>query len=154
MFPAGGLQGDVLKSAGGKREIQALALVKGHTALNWSRRGREMEVPRYPEGLSVWFGKTQGRIYIRIPRPGCFHVACSLGFTVLKPGEILLEMLPSGTSPVRHLHPRRGAAGMRVLKRAQSTRETVSNYLYLFMHESDVNYQVSFPKPFLKLQQP
>lgn len=43
---------------------------------------------------------------------------------------------------------------MRVLKRAQSTRETVSNYLYLFMHESDVNYQVSFPKPFLKLQQP
>lgn len=107
-----------------------------------------------PRGSLCWFGKTQGRIYTRIPRPGCFHIACLLSFPVLNPGGILLVRLPSGrSSPGQLLHPRPWSSWTdRECSEHQANR--VSNYLYSFLHESDVNYQVSFPKHFLKLQQP
>lgn len=111
----------------GRRETEALARAKKYGALSRSRQGRETEVPRYPEHLSVWFGKTQGRIYIRTPRPGCFHVACSLGFAVLNPGEILHVTSPAEEHPQCSTFTRcHGAAGMRVLRGAQSPRETES----------------------------
>lgn len=75
-------------------------------APNRSRPGREIELPRFPGGLSVWFGKTQGRVCVRIPRTGCFPVACSLGFTAWNPGGILLgrasPVQPLRASPRSH----------------------------------------------------